>query len=57
MLGRRGAQWFLALPPYLWLAVFFVLPVLLIVALSFRPEAGPIDFDDPWSSRGLWCPL
>ncbi|HYM52679.1 MAG TPA: ABC transporter permease [Candidatus Dormibacteraeota bacterium] len=49
MLGRRGALRFLALPPYLWLAVFFVLPVLLIVAISFRPEAGPIDFGDPWT--------
>ena len=49
MLGRRGALRFLALPPYLWLAVFFVLPLLLIGALSFRPEAGPIDFDDPWT--------
>jgi spermidine/putrescine transport system permease protein len=49
MLGRRGALRFLALPPYAWLAVFLVLPVLLIVALSFRPEAGPIDFDDPWT--------
>ena len=49
MLGRRGALWFLAVPPYLWLAVLLVLPVLLIVALSFRPEAGPIDFDDPWT--------
>jgi spermidine/putrescine transport system permease protein len=49
MLGRRGALRFLALPPYVWLAVFLVLPVLLILALSFRPEAGPIDFDDPWT--------
>ena len=49
MLGRRGALRFLAVPPYLWLALFFVLPVVLIVAISFRPEAGPIDFDDPWN--------
>jgi len=49
VLGRRGALRFLALPPYVWLAVFFVLPVLLIAAISFRPEAGPIDFDDPWT--------
>lgn len=49
MLGRRGALRFLAVPPYLWLALFFVLPVILIVAISFRPEAGPIDFDDPWN--------
>jgi spermidine/putrescine transport system permease protein len=48
MLGRRGALRLLVLPPYLWLAGFFVLPVLLIVAISLRPEAGPIDFGDPW---------
>jgi spermidine/putrescine transport system permease protein len=49
MLGRRGALRFLALPPYVWLAVFFVLPVLLVIAISLRPETGPIDFDDPWN--------
>ncbi len=49
MLGRRGALRFLAVPPYLWLGLFFVLPLILIVAISFRPEAGPIDFDDPWN--------
>jgi spermidine/putrescine transport system permease protein len=49
MLGRRGALRFLAVPPYLWLALFFVLPLVLIVAISFRPELGPVDFDDPWS--------
>ncbi|HEX9635400.1 MAG TPA: ABC transporter permease [Candidatus Limnocylindria bacterium] len=49
MLGRRGALRFLALPPYVWLAVFFLAPLLLIVAISFRPETGPIDFDDPWT--------
>lgn len=48
MPGRRGALRFLVLPPYAWLAVFFVLPVLFVVAISLRPEAGPIDFRDPW---------
>jgi spermidine/putrescine transport system permease protein len=48
MLGRRGALRLLALPPYLWLAGFFVLPLLLIVAISLRPEVGPVDFGDPW---------
>jgi spermidine/putrescine transport system permease protein len=48
MLGRRGALRFLAAPPYLWLGLFFVLPLVLIVAISLRPELGPIDFDDPW---------
>jgi len=49
MLGRRGALRFLAVPPYLWLGLFFVLPLILIIAISFRPETGPIDFDDPWN--------
>lgn len=49
MLGRRGALRFLAAPPYLWLGLFFVLPLVLIIAISFRPETGPIDFDDPWN--------
>ncbi len=49
MLGRRGALRFLAVPPYLWLGLFFVLPLVLIIAISFRPESGPIDFDDPWN--------
>jgi len=49
MLGRRGALRFLAVPPYVWLGLFFVLPLVLIIAISFRPETGPIDFDDPWS--------
>jgi spermidine/putrescine transport system permease protein len=49
MLGRRGALRFLAAPPYLWLGLFFVLPLVLIIAISFRPESGPINFDDPWN--------
>jgi spermidine/putrescine transport system permease protein len=49
MLGRRGALRFLAIPPYVWLGLFFVVPLILIVAISFRPESGPIDFDDPWA--------
>ncbi|MEP6470003.1 MAG: ABC transporter permease [Chloroflexota bacterium] len=49
MLGRRGFLGFLALPPYVWLAVFLVAPVLFIVIISFRPEPGPLDFGDPWT--------
>ncbi len=49
MLGRRGFLRFLALPPYLWLAVFFLGPVVLIGIISLRPEVGPIDFADAWS--------
>lgn len=49
MLGRHGALRFLALPTVVWLGVFFVAPLILIGAISLRPEAGPIDFDDAWS--------
>ena len=49
MLGRRGFLGFLALPPYIWLAIFLVAPVLFIVVISLRPEPGPLDFGDPWT--------
>ena len=49
MLGRRGFLGFLALPPYVWLAVFLVAPVLFIAVISLRPEPGPLDFSDPWT--------
>jgi spermidine/putrescine transport system permease protein len=49
MLGRRGILRFLVLPPYVWLALFLVAPVLLIIVISLRPEPGPIDFGDSWT--------
>src|SRR6186713_1170291 len=49
MLGRRRAFRLLSLPPAAWLALFFVAPLILVVAISFRPEPGPINFDDPWT--------
>ncbi|HEY8177238.1 MAG TPA: ABC transporter permease [Candidatus Limnocylindria bacterium] len=49
MLGRRGVLRFLALPPYVWLALFLVVPVGLIATISLRPEPGPLSFDDPWT--------
>ena len=33
MLGRRGALRALAVPPYVWLGLFFVLPLILVVAI------------------------
>ena len=48
MLGRRGALRALAVPPYVWLGLFFVLPLILVVAISFRSETGPINFEHPW---------
>jgi len=44
MLGRRGSLRFLAVPPFAWLIVLFVAPLLLAILISFRAERGPIDF-------------
>jgi spermidine/putrescine transport system permease protein len=38
MTGRRLTFWALALPPVAWLALFFVAPLLLMAALSFRAD-------------------
>lgn len=35
---QRATFWFIYLPPLLWLSLFFVLPVLLMGAFSFRPD-------------------
>ena len=48
MLGRRGALRFLVAPPYLWLLLLFVAPLVLAAAISLRPEVGVIRFDEPW---------
>jgi spermidine/putrescine transport system permease protein len=37
-LDRRATFWFIYLPPLIWLGAFFVLPVLLMAAFSFRPD-------------------
>jgi spermidine/putrescine transport system permease protein len=49
VLGRRGVLPFLALPPAVWLAVFLMMPMVLIGIISLRPEPGPIDFGDAWA--------
>lgn len=48
MLGRRGSLRFLVAPPFAWLILLFVVPLLLATAISFRPELGPIDFSREW---------
>lgn len=45
MLGRRGSLRFLAVPPFLWLFLLFVVPLLLAVLVSFRSARGPLGFD------------
>jgi spermidine/putrescine transport system permease protein len=43
MLDRRAVFWLLALGPLLWLSAFFVLPILLMGAFSFRADIhGPL---------------
>ena len=44
MLGRRGSLRFLAVPPFVWLILLFVAPLLLAILISFRGERGPLDF-------------
>ena len=48
MLGRRGSLRFLAVPPFAWLILLFVAPLLLAIVISFRGERGPIDFGSLW---------
>jgi spermidine/putrescine transport system permease protein len=38
MLSRRATFWLLYLPPLLWLGAFFVVPLMLMAAFSFRAD-------------------
>jgi len=38
MLDRRATFWVLYLPPLLWLGTFFVVPLILMAAFSFRAD-------------------
>ena len=48
MLGRRGILKFFVGPPLAWLALFFVVPLLLIAAYSFRAGSGALGPDAAW---------
>jgi spermidine/putrescine transport system permease protein len=48
MLGRRGTLRVLVAPPFIWLFLLFLLPLVVAVALSFRGASGPISFSRPW---------
>ena len=50
MLGRRESLWFLAVPPYLWLLLLFVVPLGVVVAISLLPGSGRINFGAGWPS-------
>jgi spermidine/putrescine transport system permease protein len=42
-LDRRSTFWILYLPPLVWLGLFFLIPILLMAAFSFRADAhGPL---------------
>jgi spermidine/putrescine transport system permease protein len=49
-MGRRGTLGFLAIPPYLWLALLFLLPLGVVAAISLLPQSGRIDFGSGWPS-------
>jgi len=40
MFDRRATFWALSLPPLLWLSVFFLAPLVLMVAFSFRADVS-----------------
>jgi spermidine/putrescine transport system permease protein len=46
-LDRRATFWILYLPPLLWLGAFFLIPLLLMFAYSFRPDMRG-DFFQLW---------
>jgi spermidine/putrescine transport system permease protein len=46
---RRGALAFLVAPPFIWLALFFLLPLALIAAFSIRGGSGALGPSAPWS--------
>lgn len=57
MLGRRGALLFLAVPPYLWLAVLFLLPLVVVVAVSLQPVSGRINFAEGWPAGAQYVQI
>lgn len=50
MLGRRGTLAFLAAPPYLWVALFFLVPIGVVLGISLLPHSGRIEFGSGWPS-------
>jgi spermidine/putrescine transport system permease protein len=49
VLGRRGLLKFVAGPPFVVLTVFFIVPLILIAAFSFREGSGVLGPSDPWA--------
>lgn len=46
-LDRRATFWFLYIPPLFWLGAFFLIPLLLMLVYSFRPDMRG-DFFGAW---------
>ena len=46
-MDRRATFWILYLPPLLWLGAFFLIPLVLMFAFSFRPDMRG-DFFQLW---------
>ena len=49
MIGRRGLLKFVAGPPFVVLAAFFLVPLFLIAAFSFREGSGVLGPSDGWA--------
>ncbi len=41
--GDRLREWLLSLPSLVWLAVFLVIPTVMVFAIAFRPADPPRD--------------
>src|SRR5688500_8161899 len=52
MLGRRGTLKYLAGRPFAWLALFFLLPLVVIAAFSLRAGSGAVGPSEPWAPTG-----
>ena len=57
MLVRRGALLFLAVPPYIWLILLFVMPLAVVVAVSFQPVSGRINFGAGWPATTQYAQI
>lgn len=58
--GKHRSEWLLTLPSMGWLAVFFVIPALLVVLTAFRPADLHGGVGAGWSQEAwlaLWDPL
>jgi len=50
---RRREEWLLTLPTLAWLAVFFVIPTVIVLAIAFKPAAPHGGFGEGWTLKTL----